>query len=648
MFEHLNSWKNKNEQILTNITSSQKSVNLLKEKEKSDLKKLLQPLKDKIDEMKLTKGPISLISSILELFYEKKKAILLKEEIEEEIKNKLKNIRISMTEGIYIYELNNQNFYLRINDILIFNKCFERHPLNNKEYIILNIKTTSENLSDIITELIEQYNKLTYNGKISVEIEEYIGNKFYYNFENNKVNNYENGLKFCQPYDKTERTERKRIIKDLEYETPNYSDNINDIKEIKQKVKSNLKNSIINNTKNKIQKEIKNTNSNINTNNIIKKPEPIKKDIENKDHETLKESIIKIPKETSDINTEENKINNINNNNNNSNINLNAEIINKKPKKKIKKHFLQKKRNNSFKLPVKNNNIKKEENEIKKEDKEVNTDKEIIDNKQKFNSSLSMYSVAFSCLPKKKEKFLLNQIIDYVSSASLKLISIFGSENIKEREEKKIKELKLEIYKKNREIQYHQYIIDSLEDPSSNENYIITNNRNSNLMNIELITKDIQKDYIKLSDEVEVLYAYQFILNKMNKNKKGIDENIKINFKNCFDLCMELFKKIQENKKKYLSNIENICDYIKTINSFDINARYYNGEKNEINTNKQNMLIFKEEKEIIEKIEQSLISFEDLIMKKIYKCLLNTPYEYMFREMNFDNPTYNSININKS
>ena len=644
MFEHLNSWKNRNEQILPNITPSQKSTNLLKEKEKSDLKILLQPLKDKIDEMKLTKGPISLISSILELFYEKKKTFLLKEEIEEAIKNKLKYIRISMTEGIYIYELNNQNFYVRINDILIFNKCFEKHPLNNKEYIKLNFKTTSENLSDIITELIEQYNKLTYNGNISVEIEEYIGNNYGYNFENNKVNNYDNGLKFCQPYDKIERFDKKRIIKDYESETPNYSDNINNIKEIKQKFKANLKNSVINNTKNKIQKEIIINNSNIN--NIIKKPEPIpiKKDIENKDNEICQQTIIKIPKESSDINTEENNINN----NKNNIINLNEEKMNKKQKKNIKKKFLQRKRYNSFKLQITNNNFKKEENEIKTEDKEINTEKDIIDNKQKFNSSLSIYSLSFSCFPKKREKFLLNQIIDYINSKNHKLISVFGGDNMKEREEKKIRDLKLEINRKNKEIQLHQYILETWEDSNINENNIITNKKINSLTNIEIITKDIQKDYIKLSDEVEVLYAYQFILNKMNKNKIGIDENVKINFKNCFDSCIELFKKIKENKKKYLSNINNICDYIKTINSFDISAKYFNGEKNETNNNTQNILIFKEEKETIEKIEQSLDSFEELIMKKIYKCLFNTPYEYLLKEMNFDNSTINSNNINKS
>ena len=48
-------------------------------KENSELTKLLKPLKDKIVEIEITKGPISLISSIIELYFDNKKKSLLKE-----------------------------------------------------------------------------------------------------------------------------------------------------------------------------------------------------------------------------------------------------------------------------------------------------------------------------------------------------------------------------------------------------------------------------------------------------------------------------------------------------------------------------------------------------------------------------------------
>ena len=241
-----------------------------------------------------------------------------------------------------------------------------------------------------------------------------------------------------------------------------------------------------------------------------------------------------------------------------------------------------------------------------------------------------MYSISFNCIPKKKEKLILNQILEYINSKNKKIISIFGEENIKEREEKKIRELKQEIGQKNLEIKLRQYIIEHWENSNLNNN----KNEKNNIKYIDKITKDIEIDYKKLSDELEVLYACQFIINKMNKNKNGINEEIKNSFKNYYDICDELFKKIKENKKNYLILLKQLSDYIKNINGINMSTK---DEKEENIDNNRNIILFKEEKESIEKLEYWLDTFEDLIKKKLYKCLLNTPLENIIKENNFDN-----------
>ena len=636
MLEHINSWKYKPETLLANIIPSQKSINAFKEK--NELIKILQPLKDKIVEMALTKGPISLISSILELYYDKEATILQKEEIFDGIQNKLKHVNIVIYEGYYISYLDNRNFYVKIHCALGFNKCFQKHPSSNKEFITIDIKNVSKYLPSIIAELIELFNILTYSPKISVEIEE---NNLDYSFiENYKVNNYENGFKFGHPYEKIERSDKKKMIKDFDYDN-NYVENNSNIKEIKQqKVKTNLKNNIIN-TKNKTKKEIINNNSNI-TNNI-KKPEPIKKDLEskeNKETEKLKDSIIKIPKETSNTNF----INTENNSSYKNEINPNGSTINRKLKKNIKKHFLQRKRYNSFKIPISNEYIENEEKEdkseikeIKKEDKDIKDAKDTSEKNKNFNSSLSIFSVSFNCVPKKTEKNTLNHVMDYINTKNHKFIKMFCRESIKDREEKKIKELKQEIYQKNYEIKKRQYLLECWKNANKNENNIIENNPNDTTeKNIEKFIKEFEADAKKINDESEILYAYQFIINRAYRTKTEIDEGIKKSFKNCFDICNDLLKKMKENKKKYYECLKNITDYIKNINSISLNMDKDKGTNNEIHPY-QNLLIFKEESEAIEIIMQSIDYYEDTLIKKIYRCLLNTPFEYLTKDVNLDN-----------
>ena len=85
------------------------------------LTKLLKPLKDKTVEIEITKGPISLIPSIIELYG---------------IKIKLKN-NIFIFDAPYISFIDNGNIYIKINEIVSFNECFEKIISDNKEYIII-------------------------------------------------------------------------------------------------------------------------------------------------------------------------------------------------------------------------------------------------------------------------------------------------------------------------------------------------------------------------------------------------------------------------------------------------------------------------------------------------------------------------------
>ena len=86
------------------------------------LTKLLKPLKDKIVEIEITKGPISLIPSIIELYG---------------IKIKLKKNKIVIFDAPYISFIDNENIYIKINEIVSFNECFEKIISDNNEFIII-------------------------------------------------------------------------------------------------------------------------------------------------------------------------------------------------------------------------------------------------------------------------------------------------------------------------------------------------------------------------------------------------------------------------------------------------------------------------------------------------------------------------------
>ena len=149
---------------------------------------------------------------------------------------------------------------------------------------------------------------------------------------------------------------------------------------------------------------------------------------------------------------------------------------------------------------------------------------------------------------------------------------------------------------------------------------------------MNVINKDIKNDFEKINQEIEILSASQFIINKRNKLKNSINnaEGIKNDFKYNFNICVELLINIKNNKNKYLSCLNNISSFIENINNLTIKTRKNNDNK--IN----NILIYKEEKETIKKIEECLKAFEDLLRKNIYKSLLNTPYEYLLKDKDIE------------
>jgi len=65
--------KNNTESLLSNLINQPTSMSIAKEQR--EICQTLKPLKDKIIQIILTKGPISLTASMLELFYDNKRLI---------------------------------------------------------------------------------------------------------------------------------------------------------------------------------------------------------------------------------------------------------------------------------------------------------------------------------------------------------------------------------------------------------------------------------------------------------------------------------------------------------------------------------------------------------------------------------------------
>lgn len=567
MWSYSTDMKDTEKSILKDLPSHTKNFIIIEE---TEITKLLEPIKNKINEISLSKGPTTLITSILEFFYEKKRKILSEEEIFSYIKSKLDNNKINVIEKInqndnnrtIIGSINSNNYFSFIDLILSNNQYFTKLIVNEKEFIQLNNENIKKSLNYFIKELEELNNIFICNKIITIEIEEDNQNKN--NQNNNKLNS-------------------KTKIK--------HNNDINF---------SNIHNNhIIINTdlfeKNELNEKQDNK---IVNNNIIK----INQDITNEDNLELKSDV---------ENKKEIK------NNKYISIKTDLEIKNKTKKKKnnsLNKTFLKKKKkptnNKSItSIPYSNNNY------------------EIISNTQNQKNStsctnnfsvLSMESLSFSCIPGKKEKYILEQIVNYITTKNKELLSVFNVEKLKEREEKKIRELNQEISQKSFEIKIHEYIIQCWKNTNIN--------LDKKLDNVDLIknfNEEIKKDYKILREEMDILYATHFILNKRKADHEINVEGIQKDFNNNYNTCIELYKKIENHIKVYLSCLNSFNEFIKNVNIIKLNIKEKPSDKVNIN----DIFIYKEEKKSIDNIIDCLNVFKNLIKKHISKCLINTPFE---------------------
>ena len=164
MSEDLNYCKIKTESIILNNNEIKNDTNnLFNSKNIFDLSNILQPLKDKIEEILKNNGSYSLIACILEIFYDKNIDMLKKEEILNEIKKIMKNnsIIISINSFSENNFLNARNCFFKTNQILDYNENFMKfsNTNNNEEIIKINIDKIKYNIDSIIKELLEINNK---------------------------------------------------------------------------------------------------------------------------------------------------------------------------------------------------------------------------------------------------------------------------------------------------------------------------------------------------------------------------------------------------------------------------------------------------------------------------------------------------------
>ena len=528
--------------------------------EETEITKLLEPIKDKINEITITKGPITLMTSILEFFFVKKRKILSEEEIYNYVKNKLENNQINVIEKSnqnndtpMIIECVDSNNYFRYMDlILINNQYFTKIIVNEKEFIQLNSENIQKSINYFLKELEELNNILICNQSINIEIEEEKQIK-----NDNKIE---------------DKPKAQKII--------NNDINFNNI----------LNNHIIINTdlfeKNELGEKQGNKISN--TNNIIK----INRDIaygeilDSKNNNGIKD---KNP--------------------------TYLDIENKNKKKSLSKTFLKKK-----KKLVNNNSIKsKPYSNNKRNNYDISSNIQIQKNTPSFTknfSTLSMESLSFSCIPGKKEKYILEQIVNYISHKNKELLSVFSVDKLKEREEKKIRELNQEISQKNFEIKIHEYIIQCWKNANMNIDKKIDN--------VDLIRKfneNLKKDFKILREELDILYATHFILNKRKADNEMNIEGIQKDFNYNYNTCIELYKKIENHIKEYLICLNSFNEFIKNVNIIKLNI------KEKPNDVINDIIIYKEEKKSIENIIDCLNVFKSLIKKHISKCLTNTSFE---------------------
>ena len=594
--------------LLNNLLPNSSHLNNDAMTEEEKICQLINPIKNKIIEIMQAKEPISLISCILEIFYDKRKAILSKEEIITGIKNKMeKNSLILLKEEI-IYDINLGNYINYINQVLKSYEYFGLLNIQDKEYIQIILKNIKKNIENILKELSIQNNILANKPGISLELNEDKKNAFEEKCQINKIFNKIHNNRIII-------NGKNNISDNLGTNLVNHKPSFFLSKNNKFKGINLGKKTFIS----KKDKKLYNVSDNVKQNSINKLNE-----------KKIKWKTVIINNENENNNKNDNE--NINKNNNgigiikeNKNIiaNQNLSIKNKKNKNiKSCKKFVVKKRkfltNNTFIIPGSFNN-----EDYFNENSNNHNNSNI--NNNSF-SNLSIENLYFSCIPRKKEIYLLEKIMNFISYKNKNLISVFGGENIKQREEKKIRELKQEISQNNLEIKFREYILQCWE----NANYNMDKEKkNANLL--EKINEDIQNDFKIINQEIEILKASQFIIKKRNKKDNSLnhdDTGIINYFIYNFNNCIELLKKIKNNKIRYMSCIKNIIEFVKNVNKVDLIMK-------DINEPKDNKIyIYKEEINTITKVIEYFGIFEDLIKKNIYSCLVNTPFEEQLKDQN--------------
>ena len=139
-----------------------------------DVRKFLQPLKDKLTEIRKNKGGYSLVCCILEIFYDKKINLLKRSDILDEIKAKIKS-------NYLIFETIVRNIHLiSYKDLSRVSKIFEENEnfsifYNNfdkkEELIQINKEKINLNYEKIIKELSEINYQLKNNNKKKIVVE---------------------------------------------------------------------------------------------------------------------------------------------------------------------------------------------------------------------------------------------------------------------------------------------------------------------------------------------------------------------------------------------------------------------------------------------------------------------------------------------
>ena len=312
----------------------------------------------------------------------------------------------------------------------------------------------------------------------------------------------------------------------------------------------------------------------------------------------------------SKVDTSSKEKNNTKENNNKINNNIKEEIINKDiSSTNTKKKYLEKKRK------VKNNYLTYNSN--KSED---------LNGLSGGFSNLYVDHIALSYTKLYGKKIYYDKI-DEICSNNEKIVNIFGKEGIENIEENKIKELNKEIEQKNKELKSHEFILKSLKKDNPPHKP-----KKNNIIILTHLIEEIKNDYIEYKKELKLLSLYKKIINTYkennndndndndNKEKSNIEE-LRNMYNNSFNNCIELIKKIINNKDMYLSCLNNLKEFIKLVNNINTNKNE-NIDENIIDNDKS--LLYIQEKDYIEKIISNLDQFIETLNYNLNQNILDS------------------------